>query len=539
MSRFHDKQTGRVSTHDTTPAHTHLNWMGGHSWKPGNPLLLLRMAAASCFFGEPQYYHVDGEDKRPATRPPSRFLSDADRKRLRETLDAQDPGTWRGKSPTELMEGAIDEALSYDPETTLKLAVALRHEDNIRTTPQVILVRAAHHPKVRGTGLIRQYGGQIMHRLDEPTVALAYQLWRYPGKPVPNALKKAISDRLAKATAYELMKYKLEGKGVKLVDAINLTHPKSEEISKFMRGEIKNTGETWEALISKEGSSKEAWEKAIDVMGHMALLRNLRNFLDKKVDPKLFMDKLVETAEKGRQLPFRYVSAYNAVAAGAPPQVLDGIERALKVSLHEQPQFKGRVMSLCDNSGSATGTTTSSLGTMRVSTIANLTGVLTGMMADEGYVGVFGDRLKVQGIRKGSSVFDQLKAVEALGATVGGGTENGIWLFWDKAIREKEHWDHVFVYSDMQAGHGGLYGLNPSSYDAYRWGGGPNIDVPKLIATYKKHVNPNVQVYLVQVAGYQDTIVPEFYDGTYILGGWGDGILRFAAAMSDIRQSSK
>lgn len=37
---------------------------------------------------------------------------------------------------------------------------------------------------------------------------------------------------------------------------------------------------------------------------------------------------------------------------------------------------------------------------------------------------------------------------------------------------------------------------------------------------------------MVQVAGYQDTIIPEFYDKTYILGGWGDGLLRFAASMS-------
>lgn len=41
----------------------------------------------------------------------------------------------------------------------------------------------------------------------------------------------------------------------------------------------------------------------------------------------------------------------------------------------------------------------------------------------------------------------------------------------------------------------------------------------------------SVTVFLVQVAGYQDTIVPEFYDRTYILGGWSDGLLRFAAQM--------
>lgn len=93
-------------------------------------------------------------------------------------------------------------------------------------------------------------------------------------------------------------------------------------------------------------------------------------------------------------------------------------------------------------------------------------------------------------------------------------------------------WDHVFVYSDMQAGHGGLYGTG--GYDAYRWKNGRHIDVPKLIAEYRRTVNPNVHVYLVQVAGYQDTLVPEVYAKTHILGGWGDGILRYAARMASL-----
>jgi len=38
----------------------------------------------------------------------------------------------------------------------------------------------------------------------------------------------------------------------------------------------------------------------------------------------------------------------------------------------------------------------------------------------------------------------------------------------------------------------------------------------------------------VQIAGYQDTIVPELYNRTFILGGWGDGILRFAAKMANL-----
>jgi hypothetical protein len=44
-------------------------------------------------------------------------------------------------------------------------------------------------------------------------------------------------------------------------------------------------------------------------------------------------------------------------------------------------------------------------------------------------------------------------------------------------------------------------------------------------------------VYLVQVAGYQDTLIPEFYDRTYILGGWGDGLLKFADKMNKMNSA--
>lgn len=518
----------------------HANWMGGPSWDLQDPVVRLRMAASSCFFGEPMYYHTTKSvDKVGALVARGgymggghdRGLNDRELKHLRETLDALDPADWRGLSPSALMEKAIDEALDADIERTLAEASRLRNGDNIRTTPQVILVRAANHPNAKGTGLVRRYASEIIRRGDEPAVGLAYQLSTY-GKPVPNSLKKAWKDALERLDDHRLAKYRMESRVVKTVDVVNVTHAFSPSIDKLVKGELKTTGETWEAIISQKGSNKEAWTEALDHMGHMALLRNIRNLLKAEVDPKLWLDKLIEGVPEGKQLPFRYYSAYKANES-APAAVRDALEECLIAAYAHSPHFSGRVMSLCDNSGSAWGTMTSDAGTMHIAEIANLTAVMTAQLSDEGHVGVFGDHLKTFDIRKRSSIFDQLELVRGAGKGIGAGTEHGIWLFWDQAIREKQHWDKVFVYSDMQAGHGGLYGTG--GYSNYVWPHSSRyekyIDVPKLVNEYRSKVNPDVQVFLVQVAGYRDTIIPEFYKNTYILGGWGDGILRFAAQM--------
>lgn len=517
----------------STGDESHLNWMGGRSFTITDPLKRLRLAASSCFFGEPMYYHRDVKDERPLRHVPATRLSDAEVVYLRETLGALDPQEWRSLSPAKLLERAIDEALAVDPEGVLEEAIRLRREEHIRTTPQVILVRAANQGNLRGSGLVRRAAGQIIARADEPAVGLAYQLEVY-GKPIPNSLKRAWRDAYGRFSELQLAKYRQDRREVKSVDVVNLVHPAGRGVDKLVRGEARTTGRTWEAIISQRGNNRQAWHKAIPQMGHMALLRNLRNLCKAGVSTERYLDRLVEGAARGQQLPFRYYSAHRALSDCGERAVREAVEQCLTTSLGRLPRFSGRMMVLCDNSGSATGTTTSSMGSMKMSTIANLTGILAGLRADEGYLGVFGDRLERLPVDREQSIFPQLDRAEARARHVGGATENGIWLFWDQAIRQREHWDWVFVFSDMQAGHGGLYGSNPKEYAEFAWGNTMYIDVPRLIATYRQRVNPEVRVFLVQVAGYQDTIVPEHYARTFVLGGWGEGLLRYAAAMENL-----
>jgi hypothetical protein len=73
----------------------------------------------------------------------------------------------------------------------------------------------------------------------------------------------------------------------------------------------------------------------------------------------------------------------------------------------------------------------------------------------------------------------------------------------------------------MQAGHGGLFGENHRDYKEFAHARSDRyIDVLALVDKYRKTVNPKVNVFSVQVAGYDNAVLPEnLYRGA-ILAGW-------------------
>lgn len=519
----------------------HLNWSGGPSTEVSDPLMRLRLAVSACLFGEPEYYPRKPGTPASQRDDPRWLITDRAVAYLRDALGAVDPPDWRYLMPAALIERAIDDALNADLEATLHEAIRMRHDLDLSITPQVILVRAANHPDGPGSGLIRHYAPSIVARADEPAAGMAYHLARY-GKPVPNALKKAWRDALEGFDNLELARHRMENQPVKTADVVNLVHAQSAAINQLMRSQLRATSLTWEAIVSQRGSNRAAWLDALQVMDHAALLHNLRNLLEAGVEPERFVERLVAGAAEDDQPPFRYHSAHRAVQRVKkidPALVLEAIDAATLAALGNHPRFPGRLIALSDNSGSAQGRISSSLGRLPAATVGNLSAILAAALADVGVVGVFGDRLRTFRVRKGTSVFDHLRRADRIGQRVGGRTEHGIALFWTEAIEKQQRWDTVFIFSDMQAGHGALYGLRPRDYREHVWarvGGNAYVDVPGLIATYREQVNPTAMVYLVQTRGYEETIIPEFYERTYILGGWGEGLLRFAVRMASLYQ---
>jgi hypothetical protein len=368
----------------------------------------------------------------------------------------------------------------------------------------------------------------------------------YPKASLPEVVQKGASDDKSN----EKMSL------ANLVDLVRLTHPTStpvlDELIRTGKVKVNDSEQTWEKLRS---ANKTWFEITSQIrMPHMALLRNLRNIIeefdnDQGTEPRELDERmeelnalLISGVKNGKQFPFRYYSAYKAIRGlGSNKyaiQTIDALNRCLLESLDTIPELNGQVDCLTDNSGSARGTLTTEYGSVGVYEISNLSAILTAYRATKGgNVWVFGDRLEQYYVRKEESILTQLDKVNKLGERIGAGTETGVWLFWENALLNQDKLDHVFIYSDMQAGYGNLYASHSNVYKLNNLGAcvrGQYIDVLHLVKLYRERIYAKVNVFSVQVAGYDNSIMPDILYRGAILSGWTGKEAKLAYEMTKV-----
>ncbi len=236
------------------------NFMGGESYVI-NPLDTLKMVTASSIFGEPSYYR-DSRNTRSGLYTIHKLLRG-------ETVLSKE---YELKKTEDIMEEIIDKALNYDFGATLEWASRLRNDFNMRLNPQVIMVRAAIHPKreewtKNHPGMFSKYNEKVMYRADEPMSQMAYYLYINKGKKnnIPSIIKRSWAKKLNSLTRYTVAKYKNHEIG--MINGVRLCHAHSDVLDELMKKgsiEVLDDSMTWERYISEHGSNKESWEYVID-----------------------------------------------------------------------------------------------------------------------------------------------------------------------------------------------------------------------------------------------------------------------------------
>jgi hypothetical protein len=433
----------------------------------------------------------------------------------------------------------VDTVAKKDPEFILKLASFARNEMYMRTVPVHLLVRYAMLPGSKPRSSV-MWVPTILRRADEPAEAIAHYLneaevdegveekreatLKARGKkysqranaPIPAFLKKGISLTLNNFDEYQFGKYDRDGK-VKLKDVVFLCHPDAVNdeqqalYDKIVKGEL-STPETWETYISVNGSTKENWETIIPKMGYMALLRNLRNFVEKKVDIDPVLERLTnqKAVARSKQFPYRFLSASRALTSIGGTKIQNALNKCVNLSVANVPEFRGKTAVFCDNSGSMNGRA-SDKSTISLKEIAGLFGAVAVERCEDAYVGVFAGKFAwVPSLSRGNVVGN---AATIYNMDVGGST-NG-WLGMQALISSNIYVDRVFLISDMQ-----LYNTNTSNN---------RCDVRYLTEVYRKTVNANLKMYTFNLAEYGLLKFPESDPQTCIISGWSDKVYTFAS----------
>lgn len=422
-----------------------------------------------------------------------------------------------------------------------KLGVYARKQMNMRTISIAIQVELARALRANGMSLdvLRNAVTMTISRADEITEMYAYALELFGSKnKVPQAIKKGVGDSFNKFDEYQFAKYNRKNE-VKLRDVLRITHarPKNERQSDIFEAIINDTlktPDTWETKISTGGSTTENWQEVADnpKTGFMALLRNLRNFVDNGVDLTNVIKRLTnpEEVRRSKQFPYRFFTAYKELGGSlgvrsyysrsatttANPQLLAALETAFDLSVQNIPDL-GDTLLVVDTSGSMTSNISNNSNVMMLEIGAVYAAAVWSASVNRGrnsMIVAFASNGKV--INPGSARTPALQVAKQIireGEGLGGGTN--ISSAWEAAKRARLTGDTVMVFTDMQ-----FSSFNRSFYVGY----GSSRDSENTMKPESYGVaGKDTQKVLFDLQGYGANPYTEI-DGWHQLSGWSDKV---------------
>ena len=406
------------------------------------------------------------------------------------------------------MQATIKRVIATDPQFVANLAVFARREFNMRSVAHLLVAYLAH--EVNGKPYARKVANAVTIRGDDATEIMACYLDLF-GKPIPNALKKGISDALQRFDEYTLAKYKGDGKAVKMRDLLCLCRPtpkneaQSDMWKRLLNGELE-TPYTWETELSAKGNNAATWEKLIDSgkIGYIALLRNLRNILTASPSNASKVLATIENPEmvkRSKQLPFRYLSAYKELENIGGSRVFDALENAVEASIENMPKLEGTTVIAVDTSGSMSSAISAN-SKVRCYEIAMMLGLIANKICENSIFYTFDTSIKKHPVSNRSGIL----YTTINSAHCGGGTR--MQLPFEKMIADNIKADRIIVLSDNECN-----------------GGWHNKPVQALADAYRNYTGNDIWVHAVDLQGYG---TQQFHGRkTNIISGWSEKVFAF------------
>lgn len=474
MGTFHN--TVRRNINDMTrPSRSEdasLNRAGGTSFEISNPAVKLITMTGGSFFAEPRYYEGTLTAERVSTisgTPVSKRFG-----RLKQRLKINEDETeWLADDEIdevtrEIVATACDVARSDNPEDLLIIARWLRQSMNIRSTPQALLVFASRIDSTQP--YVRKYASEIVVRPDEVKTVMLIHRWFFGMSNIKSCLSSALANVVSGFSEKALLKY--DGSGYpKWRDVLQTVRRKKDyplnqglyryftfgdepdnsdapvvasrckltrmdEFNDEAKRLALESGVNWEVLISEFGSKPEIWTFLVEhnLMGYMALLRNLRNILEADVDFQTIQKvsaKLSDRDEvlKSRQLPFRFMAAMRILDdfrldadSRSRSELMSAVERAMDISADNVPEVPGLTVIFVDNSGSM-NSGLSRNSTMSCADAANALGGILAKRAEGCYVCALGTDVAPVSFSTSDSVLnisDRIRKADTNGVSTNG-----------------------------------------------------------------------------------------------------------------------
>jgi len=367
-----------------------------------------------------------------------------------------------------------------DPETVANMAIEAREKMKLRHAPLWVVREMARQP--RHKVLVADTLARVIQRADELAEFVALY-WKDGRQPLSKQVKKGLAQAFTKFDAYQLAKYNRDG-AVKLRDVLFLCHakPKDAEQEKIWKQLIDGTlpaPDTWEVNLSTGKDKKATWERLLaeNKLGGLALLRNLRNMAESKVDESLVFAAL-DRMKTERILPFRFIAA-----AKHAPQWESHIEKVMLKCLEGKERLPGKTVLLIDVSGSMDWEISAKSDLKRYDA-ANGLAILARELCEQVAVYSFSNSVVRIPDRRGFALRDAITNSQRHSGTYLGGAV--------KHINENEVYDRLIVLTDEQ------------SHDA----------VP----------NPKGKGYIINVAACQNGVG---YGAWTHIDGWSEAVIDY------------